>query len=155
VRRRPFAAVEAQQAVSSRAGSPRMAAGDLTAATRSPKPRSQIPGNLQGGTRGAWAHVARRHGRHTHGQALARNRSTRCDIERPFDEWKAMMTAQIDLREFRATEREACAEIADQCAREMLTIANSHPEGSESRDRCFARAREAERIAILIRARAE
>ena len=65
------------------------------------------------------------------------------------------MTAQIDLKKFRAREREACAEIADECARDMLMIGNNHPEGSESRDRCFARAREAERIAILIRASAK
>jgi hypothetical protein len=65
------------------------------------------------------------------------------------------MTALKDWKADRAKERGECAAIADECAQEMLKIAHSHPAGSDSRDRCFARAREAERIATLIRARAE
>jgi len=65
------------------------------------------------------------------------------------------MAKQMDWNACREREREACAEIADDCAADMMKLANGQPEGSESRDRCFARAREAERIAILIRARSE
>ena len=60
--------------------------------------------------------------------------------------------AEVEGEKCCAREREECARIADECAIEMITMGNGLPEHSESRERCFARAREAERIAVLIRA---
>jgi hypothetical protein len=86
---------------------------------------------------------------------LTRNQDGIAAVLRRFIVEGVCMTAVKAPKADRAKEREECAAIADECAQEMLKVAHSHPEESDSRDRCFARAREAERIAILIRARAK
>lgn len=57
------------------------------------------------------------------------------------------------LRTAREEEREACAKIADHAVSVMSETALQHDEDSESRDRCHARARQANQIAQLIRSR--
>jgi len=51
-----------------------------------------------------------------------------------------------------AAEREECAKVADNASKEAEKIGRQHPEDRESRDRMFARAREAGYIAAEIRA---
>jgi len=62
------------------------------------------------------------------------------------------MVTNEDREDIRAREREECAKLADECFDEMMRLGQGEPENSAARDRCFARAREAERIAVLIRA---
>lgn len=51
-----------------------------------------------------------------------------------------------------AAETERCAKVADHATAEMERIAKLHPGNSIPRDTCFARAREAMKIAAAIRA---
>lgn len=52
--------------------------------------------------------------------------------------------------EVRRAERSACADIARAAAKEAERVGLMHPEESPSRDRMFARAREAYAIAVEI-----
>lgn len=64
-----------------------------------------------------------------------------------------MLGWKSELQKAVAAEREACKAIAVSEQKTMCEIALSHPDGSASRDRLFARARSAESIAQAIGAR--
>jgi len=70
-----------------------------------------------------------------------------------YNEYTRTDLAQAQLQAAVEAERKACAGVAHEKHVVMEQIGQGHPENSDSRSRCFSRAREAENIAEAIRAR--